>query len=413
MGIEEKVRAPAAAAGANGAKKSTKNLKDNHSGDAAREYDLNRAIQERNDIRALLLENFESVEIHLLKQPAGADALRQYAELPEHEVDAEFVAGIEKLLVSIYLQTRDPVVFSAARLSGPAAFGALTQIVAALNEQGNISVPSVYRAMESDVIARVYAEALKTFQFICEKLRRDLPLGAAALAARTTAAEKKMREMFEGELSECTLKDELEKRGAELSAAAAKARADLSRENAAAQLTRMKSVLSEQATTFKVQFEKWCEKNMPCDAESRALERRFEEQKRSALSAAALALEEISEVCATQEYKLALLEFEETAREYLSLKCIQNENTLKDMALKKLRQELIQQQETLIEQNRKLEKFLKEEKTNTVAMEKELERLKAEKEQQEKKNAETQKRLQEQMKELETLRKKKSRCNIL
>jgi hypothetical protein len=54
------------------------------------------------------------------------------------------------------------------------------------------------------------------------------------------------------------------------------------------------------------------------------------------------------------------------------MKTIENDSMLKDSTIEKLREEALKRQKLLIEQNKKLEQYLTEEKTNTEAMEKQL-----------------------------------------
>ena len=49
-----------------------------------------KGAKERNDIRELLLENFESIQVWLFKQPGTADQLLEYPELPEELIDPDF-----------------------------------------------------------------------------------------------------------------------------------------------------------------------------------------------------------------------------------------------------------------------------------------------------------------------------------
>jgi hypothetical protein len=77
-----------------------------------------KAAQERNDIRQLLLDNFESISIHLFKQPASPDDLREYKEVPDHLIDPAFSATVKELLMSVTQQLGTPTSFNGSNLTG-------------------------------------------------------------------------------------------------------------------------------------------------------------------------------------------------------------------------------------------------------------------------------------------------------
>lgn len=114
----------------------------------------------------------------------------------------------------------------------------------------------------------------------------------------------------------------------------------------------------------------------------------------------------------SSSFQYAMLEAEETLTEFLSFKLIQNEAQVKSGTIARLQEEAIAQQQLLIQQNKRLEEYLADEKKNTSEMEAELQRLRADREE-EKQRAEAEKAKIEQLnQELEAVRKKKN-CTIL
>jgi len=111
-----------------------------------------KAAQERNDIRDLLIANFESINVWLFKQPSSPSNLRAHEELPEELVDPSFIQTCKRLLATVTGQLKRPKYFNGAALNGPKLRTLITQVCSQLNEGGAISVPSVFKAMESETL---------------------------------------------------------------------------------------------------------------------------------------------------------------------------------------------------------------------------------------------------------------------
>lgn len=380
--------------------------------DRDRENDAIKAIQERNDIRNLLHANFQSINVWLLKQPASADDLKAYRELPESLVDPEFTSEVQKLTVVLNQQLRTPTLFNGTYLNGVKITTLLQQITSNLNTNGAISVPSVFRAMENETVARVYAEVVDEWQKRTEKLAKSLPIAVAALNAQLAVSSKRALEKYDDELSDCVLVEERTKRREELVLLTTKAKDRLTSENHELLLKLIRKVVTEQTNLTKVSFESFCARVIPIE-ESRVLEQEFHQQKTKNHAAISDALQEHPEAADLPEYKYALLENEEVLTEFLSFKLVQNEARVKEEKITRLQdvghthtptreytrplsvgrvccrraptwlvwligsfsplsvprwQEAIAQQKVLIEQNRRLEEYLSEEKQNTKDM---------------------------------------------
>lgn len=153
--------------------KATKSLNSGVKSDRDRENDAIKAVQERNDIRNLLHENFESIHIWLLKQPASADQLKSHRELPEEMVDPEFTREVQRLTVTLASQLRTPALFNGSSLNGVKVSTLLQQITTNLNTNGAISVPSVFKAMENETVNRVFKEVMEEMEKRVEKIKKS------------------------------------------------------------------------------------------------------------------------------------------------------------------------------------------------------------------------------------------------
>jgi len=153
----------------------------------------------------------------------------RYAELPEDVIDPEFITVMLSVTVDVAFEVTDPriccrqevqallkavadqmkiptmfagtcpglfshcgglslhriyrgcslslchVYFTGKPLTGARLASLLTQISTALNEGGQISVPSVYRAMEKEALDKIVAEGKKRFDKLIAQLKDGMP----------------------------------------------------------------------------------------------------------------------------------------------------------------------------------------------------------------------------------------------
>jgi len=182
-------------------------------------------------------------------------------------------------------------------------------------------------------------------------------------------------------------------------------------------LNKLREVVSAEMQRVREEFEAWCKANMPVQ-DAKQLEMKFQVLSQEGLRNIQGRLTSLPEAQRRPEYQLMLLDGEQMLREYLKLKTIENDSILKDSTIEKLREEAMKRQKLLIEQNKKLEQYLSEEKTNTEAMEKQLADLRRQRQDEEKKAVEQKQLLEKQQKELEELKikqekAKKGKCVIL
>jgi len=160
------------------------------------------------------------------------------------------------------------------------------------------------------------------------------------------------------------------------------------------------------------EFELFCEQKLPIE-DGKRIEIYFKELKDRTRNAIKEGLTDLPAALQLPEFQLILLEQEEVLQEFLTLQTIKNESMLKDATIEKMHQEAIKRQEQLIEQNKKLEKYVAEEKSNTEVMKKQLDELRTLKEVEDRRTKEVEDRLKKQAEELEKLRKARKRCIIL
>jgi len=383
--------------------------------DRDRELDANKAIQERNDIRALLLDNFQSIHIWLLKQPASADVLKAHKELPEELVDPEFTREINRLSVVLAAQMKAPAHFAGQVLTGTRVATLLSQITTALNTSGAISVPSVFRAMEDEAVHRVFTEVVARQDAKLSKLSAAFPISKPTLIAQIDGLFRRSLDEYDTELADCVLMEEKTKQRAELIALQGKAREVLVASNQDLLLRFLKKTFTDATAAAKARFEQYCQEHVPVE-DARLLEQEFAAVRQSHKQSVAHALSPFPEASELSEYRFTSLESDESLTEFLQLKLLSNDTQVKAHKIEKLQDEAIKQQQLLVEQNRRLEEFLSAERQNTQQMEQELLRLRAERDNEHELVTAEQQRiaeLQKQLEEIKAQKKKKKDCVIL
>jgi len=387
-------------------------VKDLRSGGKNAGADPAKAAKERNDIREMLLDNFESINVWLFKQPANADDLRNYKELPPHLIDPDFSATVKQLLKKIAEQMGQPTYFHGQALTGPRLQQLIHQVAQAINEGGAVNVPSVYRAMETQVVAKTAADCIAQFDAVVQTQKKRLPIPSKELNTVLGDAFTAANTKFDDDLAECLLEDEIKSKRTEMQAAMEKLKSDSLRDNNDAILKLIKTVVTAEMQTLRDNFDGFCREKMPLQ-DGHELETQFRKYKEKCSAAINEKFAALPEALEMKEFKLLYIENEEVLQEYLTLKTIQNESALKDNTIQNLRNDMERQQKYLIEQNKKLEKYITDEKKTTEAMEAELKRLKNTRADEDKRNKEVADRLERQQAELEKLRKAKRACVIL
>lgn len=222
------------------------------------------------------------------------------------------------------------------------------------------------------------------------------------------------QDAYDASLDACILEEEKKKKRDELVSLQSRAREAISAENRSLLLRLVQQTVAESAATAKQAFDAFCAKVIPID-EARVLEQEMASLRAAHSARLSAALAPFPEAPALPEYRYAALEAEEGLAEFLAYKLVANDAQVKEHKIARLQEEAIVQQQLLIEQNRRLEEYLNEEKKNTVAMEEELARLRADREEQRQKAELEKQRLAELSAEMEALRKQKKKkdCVIL
>lgn len=376
-----------------------------------------RAAKERNDIRQMLLDNFASISVWLLKQPATADDLRDNKELPSHLIDPEFSATVREMMTTVAKQLAEPTLFNNQPLTGPRLHQLISQVIKVLNEGGSINVPSVYRAMEKETLGKVAAECLAQFEKVLIKIRKELPQPVAKLKKSIEDARAAMFQMFDDELAGCPLEAELKQKKDEMNLIADRQVDEVYRENELATNKRMVEVVERQMIDMRAVFDDYCEKNLPQE-DSQQIARVFEHLKNETIKNVKQELASLPDIPASELQGL-LLKHEANLKEYLTFVMVKNESMIKDQRIQKMQKEALDMQNKLAEQNRQLQQYLEEEKKKAAEMQGKLRNLEETTEAQNRK-VQAAKEEEEKLKqylaskdaELEVLRKKK-KCVIL
>lgn len=217
---------------------------------------------------------------------------------------------------------------------------------------------------------------------------------------------------YDTELEDCVLIEEREKRRKELELVATKYRTDLAQANHELLLKLIRKIIADTTNLAKMEFDTFCSRVIPI-AETQVLQNEWNTIKSKQTEDIKKSLRDHPESFDLPEYKYAILERDEALTEYLSFKLIQNDAQVKDEKITRLQEEAIAQQKLLIEQNRRLEQFLDDEKKTTSDMEKELARLRQDREEEKLRAASEKAKIEELNRELELVRKKKKGCVIL
>ena len=254
-----------------------------------------------------------------------------------------------------------------------------------------------------------------TFFSLSVSLAIGFPMSRSALNAQLAVLCSHSLEEYDTQLADCVLEEEKLKKRAELVSSQASAKDACVAENHEALLRFMKKVVLDSLAATKLAFETFCAQVVPIE-EVRVLEAEFATRKAGHAKTVMEALSPFPELPGLAEFKYAQLEAEEALTEFVAFKLVQNDAMVKAHKISKLQEEAIVQQQLLIEQNRRLEDFLKSEKETTQIMEAELMRLRMDKEHATAQAAEEKKRMAELAMELERVRaekKKKKDCVIL
>lgn len=173
-----------------------------------------------------------------------------------------------------------------------------------------------------------------------------------------------MEEGFARELSECPLEDEKKTALQGLQTRSEAVQRELDAANVAAMGVRGRQVISQEIQRLRDEFEAFCAAHMPL-ADPHDLEREFEGMHARAKARISESFAKYPEVMELKDVRDALLDGEMAARELLMRKVLQNEGVNKDARIAELAQETKQQQALLIEQSKRLEIHVEEERKKT------------------------------------------------
>lgn len=343
------------------------------------QHDIGRAIKERNDIRQLLLNNFESINVWLFNQPAEPNELQMYQELPEENVDEEFQKTAKNLLASITEQMTAPTKFNGMNISGPRLGSIICQVCMVLNKGGMVNIPSVFRSMEKERILRQLEESKKHFCLILKQEEDKLPYYKTEKDIDTHLADKAKKELdlYDTELVDCILLDELKASRKKLQFFMDLKVVEIKEKNKEKTIQRVQEVLNELSTRLKEEFQKYFDEHSPLE-NSTMLADKFGELKKESKRDVVKMLGVLTEALQWPKCTRMSLEIDESNQAYLMFLTTKNDTALKDVRIKQIGKQTHEQKVKLDEQARKLQAIRDEEKQKKEDIEKEIERIQEE-----------------------------------
>lgn len=144
------------------------------------------AAKERNDVRDLLLESFETIQVWLLKQPALPDQLRTHQELPEDRVDPEFVQQVKKILARVTKQLNGKKIQASKDnfTSGPGIADIISRACKQMNTEGCVRVLAPVEGMEREYASKIKQECQdRCLAAMATLIHSRLPLSGEVLTA--------------------------------------------------------------------------------------------------------------------------------------------------------------------------------------------------------------------------------------
>lgn len=138
------------------------------------------AVRERNDVRTLLLDNFASVRVWLMDQPATPDVLKRGA-LGDRDVCPRFKQQCKEMLQVMSEQLQEPHRIAGHPTTGARITSVFKQIVDSLNNKKCVSLPSPLEGMERENIEKVAQESIELIRSMSSKLTSDFPMAAGPL----------------------------------------------------------------------------------------------------------------------------------------------------------------------------------------------------------------------------------------
>jgi len=314
-------------------------------------YDSAKTAQERNDIRQLLIDNFESINVWLFKQPAKHDDLRAHAELPDDMIDVDFMNNVTELFGTIAEQTGSPAKFNGKKLTGPGLAQLFGQLTGILNSGLDINVPSVFRAMEVERMYKVQSDVWAAFEKGAEAFKSVFPCSADQLDAEAAALTSQLEGSFLAGMELSSLDKEKESTLNTLRERAAEVVESLKQLNSKGAWELVDEAVAQQVLQFRVSFKQWCHESMPVEDASE-LQEKFDQLATSHREALAEVLSgRVPQVLSDPQFETVLQTALAPVSSHLEVKKAENSTLLKEREMKRIQEEAAKAKQKLLAKN--------------------------------------------------------------
>lgn len=330
------------------------------------------AINERNDIRGLLKDNFESISVNLFKQPADPDQLKEHAELPQELIDVEFLNEIEVLREDIVQQTQEPRQFNGVTLTGSRLAAILPKVIDIVNKGVDINVPTLFRAMEQEAVQRTVKTSLTEFEKVLAEFK--LPLSVAKFNKQAEEAKVTVMEFYDKKLKTCILEDEKTQGKEDFNKKSVHIIEVASKKNTDAAWKFASNLVLKEVTELKSAYQKWCAERIP-SKDTSIFQNRYHEMQLEAAKNLAGHLKEFPTILGDPKFAKLMQVEQERVDVVVQIQEAKNKAALNADRLKQLIAERDAERKKHLEQQDLLLKKISDENERTV---KEKERIKSE-----------------------------------
>lgn len=364
-----------------------------------------KAAKERNSVRKLLLENFESVNVWLFRQPANADVLLEADELTADKIDSQFLDTVNNLMRVIAKQLSTPTKFNGANLTGSKLNELLCQVCSTINEGDSINVPSVFRAMEKNTLDRVHRECLELFNQKSKAIADSFPIGEEQLAKDIKKLEDVILNKLKTQLADCTLHEEKKAAHKDIAAHIKKTKEDFEFDNKSKTLDLVTDAYNTESAHLKAEFDNFFKAGQPfenkqvMDSEFSSLQAKMKENIEKKFK-------DFPGLLAKPKCQLINISTTESLKSYFTLKSIQNDNFLREKDITRLQTEMVDYSKKMTEQTTQLQKYYDDQKVRRVEREGEVKKLREKKKKTTEKLHETEEKIKQQKQQIAELKQK-------
>lgn len=162
------------------------------------------ALLQRNRIRKILSDSFESISVWGFPSPVKDANVLNRGEFDTRDVTGEFDALVTELRQAIRQQTKGTKGFNGSPLSGPIIASLMPEIAQALNEGVDLLPRSLYEQSEQRQAGLAKQACVEEFEEFVAELRRDMPINQDDLGSKLAEQQRKAMADLRAETGMCT-----------------------------------------------------------------------------------------------------------------------------------------------------------------------------------------------------------------